>query len=191
MRAGVLQEEVQDGVEGAQMLNQVHGDGIVEVAALLEDLPDGDAMITRARGLPLVIKTADCQPLVLVDEEAGVAAAVHAGWRSLVLDIIPKTLERMLEWGCSVERIKVGIGPSLGVESSLFSSPYEEIPEKYHWAIREDGHVDLNAISSRHLEQAGVRQVERMNIDTFASEEWYSWRRDKDGRRFGTLVGLV
>lgn len=174
-----------------QLLKQVHGTDLVEVTQVGEEV-EGDALFTRVPGVRLLIKTADCIPLVLADAEAGLVAGVHAGWRGLVADIVPKTLARLVEEGAQVERLQIGIGPSLGVECAEFSEPFKEIPEAYHWAIR-DGHVDLWAILERQLWEAGVdfKKVAWMKICTACHPEWFSWRRDHDSRRLGTFIELV
>lgn len=193
IEAGVIQEDVSRTLPfPAQIMNQVHGARIVEVESYGEP-PEADALITRERGIRLMVKTADCIPIVIVDEIVPVVAAVHAGWRSLIQDIIPKTIEKMIERGAAPEDMLVGIGPSLGLECGEFTDPKKEIPEKYHWAIREGNKVDLKAIALKQLEDAGVsrQNISHMDICTKCDEEWFSWRRDKDSRRFGTWVGLV
>ncbi len=199
-QAGILQGDVLAGLPfPAQVMNQVHGVRIAEVTHVGEAV-EADALITRNRGVRLMVKTADCIPLVMVDEEVGVAAAIHAGWRGLTADLVPLVLERLSEMGASAERLKVGVGPSLGVECAVFSDPEAEIPEKYHWATRRSREslerpdlIDLNAILRRQLEEGGVRveNVEWLGPCTSCDPSWFSWRRDKDVRRFGTWVVLV
>ncbi len=193
IKAGVLQEDVKaEPVPGAQVVNQAHGTEILEVVKLEESDEDYDAMVSKARGIPLMVRTADCIPLVLADEEAGIIAAVHAGWRGLVNDIVPKTIERMVKMGADVGKIKVGIGPSLGFSCSQFTNPEKEIPERFHFAIGGDM-VDLNRIADWQLEQAGIlkENMQRIDICTSCNTDWFSWRRDHDERRFGTQIELL
>ncbi|QQR54654.1 polyphenol oxidase family protein [Candidatus Peregrinibacteria bacterium] len=174
-----------------QMLKQVHGTEIVEVKSVGPEV-EGDALFTRVPGVRLLIKSADCIPLVLADAEAGLVAGVHAGWRGLVAEIVPKTLERLAVEGAEMARLQIGIGPSLGVECARFTEPFKEIPEKYHWAIR-DGQVDLWAILERQLRDFGVdrNQVEWMKECTACHSKWFSWRRNADVMRFGSFIELV
>lgn len=193
VRAGIFQGDVLAGLPyPAQLMNQVHGTRIARVSSYGE-APEADALVSRTPGIRLMVKTADCIPLVLADEEAGVIAAVHAGWRGLTADILPLTIARLLEMGAQAKRLKVAIGPSLGTECAVFSNPFVEIPEKYHWAIQEGGHVDLNGIAARQLQGAGIMQenLEWLKICTACNDEWFSWRRNKDARRFGTWIELL
>lgn len=174
----------------AQMVNQVHGVDILTVTSYGDHNEGYDAMVSTLPQIKLMIKTADCIPMMLADEETGVIGAVHAGWRSLVADIIPLTIQRMLELGASIDKIKVAMGPSLGTCCSEFSAPSDEIPEKYHWAILPNNHVDLLSIAHRQLENTGITEdrVERMAICTQCSLEWFSWRRDQSTERIGTFI---
>lgn len=171
----------------AQFMNQVHGDKIVVIDKIGE-APECDALITCGN-ISLAVKTADCIPLVMADEEVGIVAAVHAGWRGLVADIIPKTVAKMIEMGASTENIKVGIGPSLGLSCSEFSDPMREIPEKYHYGI-QGRNVDLKGIALRQLSEAGIRQIEHFDICTKCDENWPSHRRNGTKERFATIISL-
>lgn len=185
-RAGIWRGEVTVPV---QKMNQVHGTTIVEVFEY-GDAPEADALVTRVPGLRIAVKTADCMPLVMVDEEAGVVAGVHAGWRGLTADIIPKVLAHLVERGAVMERLKVAVGPSLGTACAEFSDPVSEIPEKFHWAI-EGKRVDLNGIARRQLSDAGVQHIEWLEICTHCDSVWPSWRRVKTADRFLTWVELL
>lgn len=192
IEAGVIQDDVLKGLPfPVQVMNQVHGARIAEISEYGE-APEADALITRKRGIRLMVKTADCIPIVIVDGILPVVAAVHAGWRSLTKDIIPKTIEKMREMGAFPEDMGVGIGPSLGLECSEFSDPYNEIPKKFHWAMREGNKVDLKAIALKQLEDAGVlrQNISHMDICTKCDEGWFSFRRNGCKERFGTIISI-
>jgi YfiH family protein len=190
--SGVIQDNIlSDELPfDAQMINQVHGVDILTVNSYANREEGYDAMVSTQPNIKLMIKTADCNPVMLADEKAGVIAAIHAGWRSLVADIIPLTIDRMVELGASRDRIKAAMGPSLGTCCSEFSDPTNEIPEKYHWAILENNHVDLLKIAHKQLEDSGISEdrAERMAICTNCSTEWFSWRRDHSDERMGTFI---
>lgn len=195
IEAAVIQEDILSGLPFAvQRMKQVHGDRVwIVTDPKIRDYEPADAMITELVELPLMVTTADCQPLVLADPERRIIAAIHAGWKSLVQDIIPKTLNELIRLGASPEHLKVGIGPSLGLCCSRFENPLQEIPEKFHWAIREGQQVDLNAISDRQLEEARIpkENIVRMNICTSTNLEWFSYRRNQTENRFGTYIKLL
>lgn len=171
-----------------QKMEQVHGTEVVEILGY-GPAPKADALWTREKELCLAVYTADCLPLVLADEAAGLIAGIHAGWRGLTADIIPKTLAVLCENGAKAAHLKVGIGPFLGVECCVFSRPFEEIPEKYHWAILEQ-RVDLKAIALKQLLACGVvpAHVEWSPLCTACTPELPSWRRDRSSERLCTYI---
>ena len=103
--------------------NQVHKTNILVVTE--EDAGDGiarplthseiDVQITNVKNVPLIVYTADCVPILMVDPISRVIATVHAGWRGTVEGIAAKTVEKMKEvYGCMPENIHAVIGPSIG-----------------------------------------------------------------------------
>src|SRR6185295_2862413 len=85
-------------------LRQVHGDHVVVV-----DAPgagageEGDGLVTADAGAALTVFTADCAPVALAGD-GGVIGVAHAGWRGLLADVIPRTVERMRALGAGEVR---------------------------------------------------------------------------------------
>ena len=74
-----------------------------------------DAIVSNAPGVLAGVKTADCVPILLGDPNTGAFAAVHAGWRGTLADIVTKALERMsAEYGSGSRDVCVAIGPAAG-----------------------------------------------------------------------------
>ncbi len=192
IEAAVIKEDVLLGLPfEVQGMKQVHGDNIMIFDKYHEDEIGHDAIICNKPEITIMVKTADCIPLVLGSAEDGIVAAVHAGWRSLTKDIIPKTLEKMFEMGCKPEQIRAGIGPSLGFECSEFSDPKNEIPQKFHWAIK-GRKVDLNGIALKQMLDLGIKKenIDYMNICTKCTEGWFSFRRNGCKQRFGSIIKI-
>jgi purine-nucleoside/S-methyl-5'-thioadenosine phosphorylase / adenosine deaminase len=99
-------------------MRQVHGAGVHVVD---EDAgippgpePDADALITRRRGVALVVRVADCVPILLADPSSGWIAAVHAGWRGTAAGVLAAALRAMIERGAMPEGVRVTLGPAIG-----------------------------------------------------------------------------
>lgn len=95
-------------------LNQTHG---VEGAVINEeDISfniDGDYLITHHTNVGLGVLTADCVPVILYDTKKPVIAAVHAGWKGAVAEIVPKAFERMKSlYNSAGQDMQIFIGPS-------------------------------------------------------------------------------
>jgi len=110
------------GIRGGLVFSrQVHGDAIRVAAERdrrepYEPLPyEADGLITDVPGLPLIIFTADCVPVLLHDPVRGAVGAVHAGWRGAVADIAGKAVRMMADaFGCDPADVRAAIGPAIG-----------------------------------------------------------------------------
>ncbi|MBQ3556639.1 MAG: peptidoglycan editing factor PgeF [Oscillospiraceae bacterium] len=135
--------------------------------ALCEPAPyEADGLVTNVPGLCLTVFTADCVPVLLYDPVARCVAAVHSGWRSTAMAIVPKAVQVMADrFGSRQENIIAAIGPAIG--GCCFQTQ-KEVPdamlETYGSAaapfIRPDGpghfRVDLRGIIAGSLHNAGL-----------------------------------
>lgn len=73
-----------------------------------------DGQITNESDVVLYCLGADCVPVFIVDTEKRVVAAVHAGWKGTVNNIVSSAIEKMiLSFGCNPKNMKAAIGPSI------------------------------------------------------------------------------
>jgi YfiH family protein len=164
--------------------------------------PTADAAIITQPGFAVAFTTADCLPLVCVDVEKKVVAAIHAGWRSLAAGIIERTLERLRsECAVSPERLKVWIGPAVArddyevgteVHDALLTRP--GVTEE-QLAPRGQAHflADLPGAATAILVSLGVPApaIERYPVSTRQSPLLHSVRRDGAlAGRMATVVGI-
>lgn len=150
-------------------------------------LNETDAVITNLKGVCVVIKTADCVPVLLYDSKQKVVAAIHAGWRGTIQNIVSKTINKMTEeFGTSPSDLFAGIGPSISPE---FYEVSEEVwrqfePEFYRETNPpKDGKrlLDLWRANYHQLILSGVSagHIEVSKICTFSNpDRFFSARRD-------------
>lgn len=174
-------------------LSQVHGDEVrvVDAPMPLGQVPDGDALVTTTRGLGLMVRVADCVPVVLADVDAGVIGAVHSGRPGLVLDIATRTVEVMREQGAS--EIVAWVGPH--VCGSCYEVPEQMrtdvsalVPEARAETSWGTPALDIGAGVRAQLERAGV-EVTEVGGCTREETSLHSYRRDGAGA--GRFAGLV
>ena len=79
--------------------------------------------LRMCRGLAIGVLTADCAPILMADREAGVVAAVHAGWKGAQAGVIESAIEAMESLGARPERLSAAIGPAIS------QAAYEVSPE--------------------------------------------------------------
>ena len=95
---------------------QIHSD-IVNVVdeSNIGQKKDGDSLITNLKNVPLLVFTADCVPIAIIDKKNKAVGLAHAGWRGTYEKIAQKTIEGMVNnYKTSVEDIVCIIGPSIG-----------------------------------------------------------------------------
>lgn len=93
------------------VMTQVHGDQVLVLDRPWTRPPPGDAVVTTATGLALVVLVADCVPVLLADRRAGVIAAVHAGRPGMIAGIVTRTVATMR--GLGARGIDAVVGPSV------------------------------------------------------------------------------
>lgn len=97
-------------------LHQIHSDNVFVFNDNAKEFieKEGDAIVTNKENVIIGAFTADCVPVVLVDEVEGVIAAIHSGWKGTFNSITKKSIEKMIqEYGTRIENIKVYIGPHI------------------------------------------------------------------------------
>lgn len=99
------------------LLRQIHSDRVLNIGNEFDfaaEPPRADALVTDQPGVGLVIKTADCLPILLVDPAARVSGAAHAGWRGTAQRIAEKTVAAMRShYSVDPARIRAAIGPGI------------------------------------------------------------------------------
>jgi polyphenol oxidase len=152
-----------------------------------------DALITAVPGSTLVIQTADCQSVLLVDPVKRVVANVHSGWRGSIQNVIGHTVAAMAErFECRSEDLICGIGPSLGPCCAEFIHYRQEIPSTL-WSYRRAGdHFDFWQMSIDQLTGAGVRR-KQISISAMCTRcnprLFFSYRAE--GARAGRFAALI
>jgi hypothetical protein len=184
-------------------LRQVHGDQIVmaDHQSHVQGEQAGDGLMTDRHGILMTVSTADCLPVVLIDPDRLVAAALHAGWRGTVLNISGKAVERMKRlYGSDPSSIRAGMGPCIGrccfeVGEDVWK-PIEDGYSFGHQVIYgrtgDKARVDLADLNRLQLIEAGLSpdKISRVDLCTFCHPDFfYSYRRDK--MKMGNMISGV
>jgi len=178
---------------------QVHDDRILTVdEAGRFDKPVGaeigvDGFVTDKKDVPIMVKLADCQGVLLFDPVKKVVSAVHSGWKGNTKNIVGKSILRMVEeFGSNPSDILAGVSASLGPCCAEFSNPYEELPEFMHKYI--DGrHVDLWACTRDQLFETGVlpKNIEFSGeCSKCHNDKYFSYRASARTGRMGAFIVL-
>lgn len=176
-------------------LDQVHGaDVVVAGSQPLANAPRADAAVTRERGVPLAILTADCLPILMCDMDDTVVAAVHAGWRGLAAGVIEAAVEKM---GVPPDRILAWFGPAIGRDDFEVRDDVWDAFVACDWQFarcfsasgRQSWYADLYSLARRMLAAIGVTRVFGGDVSTFADpDRFFSYRRDGQCGRMASVI---
>jgi polyphenol oxidase len=178
------------GVTPENFLNvwQIHSPDAVTVSGPWEGAarPRADAMVTRTEGLAIGVTSADCGPILLVDPNARVIGAAHAGWKGALTGIVESTVDAMEKLGAERSGVVAAIGPLIRQHSyevgGEFVERFIEADAEnalYFIPSTREGHAmfDLAAFIRMRLENAGVLMIDDIGVDTYSDERFYSYRR--------------
>jgi YfiH family protein len=186
---------------------QVHGTDLLVIRDPEDPRPDDercDALATNLKGLLLGVKTADCVPVIIGDPRARACAAVHAGWRGTLAEIIKHALARLREeFGTEPADVRAALGPAaLGCCYEVGAEVIESFRTKFSNADSlfkptNAGHalVDLHEANRRQLVEAGVapERIHLLPLCTMCRPDlFFSYRQDRKlYGRTGRLMSVI
>ncbi|MEC9312704.1 MAG: peptidoglycan editing factor PgeF [Pseudomonadota bacterium] len=183
-------------------VNQVHSPDVAVIEEVGNSPDRADAMVTRTPGVALSILTADCQPVLFADPEAGVIGAAHAGWRGALDGVLSATVEAMVDLGATRRNILAVIGPTISqrayeVGPEFFDDFMAEDPENARFFANGEGDrllFDLPGLGLHKLRSAGVAEAEWTGHCTYSDpKRFYSYRRATHEKQadYGRLIACI
>ncbi|MFN4058301.1 MAG: peptidoglycan editing factor PgeF [Roseinatronobacter sp.] len=184
-------------------VHQVHSADVVVVdTALSAGHPKADALVTDRPGMALAVLTADCQPVLFADHQAGVIGAAHAGWRGAMDGVLEATLDAMESLGAHRAHVQAVIGPCISQRA------YEVGPEFLDRFLAEDQgnasffangkggryQFDLVGYGLARLRAAGVGRASWTGHCTYSQPDlFFSYRRSvHEGLAdYGRLISAI
>lgn len=104
------------GIESYR-INQVHEDQFVIWDSRYRfnenQLARADAHLTQQKKTALRIRSADCLPILVYDQNFEMIVSIHAGWRGIQNKITTKLVNKMFEMGCKAEALHFFVGPHI------------------------------------------------------------------------------
>jgi len=147
-----------------------------------------DGQHTAGRRVALVIKTADCQPILLAHRGGGAVAAIHAGWRGNAMNFPGTAVAAFCaEYGFSPQDVLAVRGPSLGPGAAEFVNFDREWPQEFApWFDRRTQCVNLWELTKYQLQSAGLPSENIFSLDLCTHSLpglFFSHRRKHTGRQ--------
>ncbi|MBU3135611.1 peptidoglycan editing factor PgeF [Clostridium gasigenes] len=159
-------------VDSVKYLQQIHSDKAYIYNKYYKNIKDeeGDAIITVEKNVAVGVFTADCVPIIIVNEEKKVVAAVHSGWKGTFNSIVVNTINKMKEeYKINISNTKVYIGPHI---RQCCYEVSEELKEKFIKNTRvEEGklfkgrNLSMEEFILNDLRTSGIKENNIFSLD--------------------------
>ena len=180
-------------------LKQVHGDTLVfdppETGSGESPNIEADGSATDKAYKALVIKTADCQPILLAHTSGKYIGALHVGWRGNRI-AFPVTGVRTFceQYGIAPTEVMAVRGPSLGPSEAQFVNFDKEWGiEWVEWFTKKNKMMNLWQLTKHQLQLAGLPEEHIFGLDLCTKtleDEFYSYRRDTITGRQAAIIWI-
>lgn len=160
-----------------------------------------DSMVTNEKNVALLIKMADCTPIILFDPVKKVQAAIHSGWRGTCREIGAKTVEKMEStFGCNIENIYAYIGPTISVKDYEVG---EEVYEAFKKFTNRDSFFEKKGAGKYLLNmkeanldvllRAGIKEenVEVERESTYGNPNLHSARYEGENYGLNAIISII
>jgi len=177
-------------VDSIATMRQVHG---TDVAWAMPGLvPEADALLTYTPNLAVLVRVADCVPIVLATEERDTVGVVHAGRRGLVDGVVPAAVEVLADRGKGPLAAVIGphiCGQCYELDEQTAAEVAAAVPKSGSTTRWGTPGADIGAGVEAQLRALGVT-VERSGGCTLEHDRFFSYRRDAATQRQGAIVVL-
>lgn len=162
-------------------------------------IPIADGLITNIPNQWLMIRTADCTPILLYDDALKVVAAVHSGREGTRKNIAGACVSAMQQhFGCNAANIVAYIGAGICEEHYEVS---EELYIEFNASLsaqnfcpctKQYRHLNIRSTIFQQLIRAGLRffNIENIHVCTYEDASYFSFRRDGTHNRQINLIGI-
>lgn len=180
-------------------LKQIHSNIVHILDNNFINNTEGDAIITNIPNIPIIIKVADCVPIILYDKENKVLSLIHSGWKGTLNNITINTINLMInKFNSKVENIYAYIYPSIRkchfeVEYDVYSLFKDKIPniDKYTTTNKNKYYIDLQSIIKDNLYNIGISNIIDTNICTYCQKDKYHSYRYNHTNKRNILLAMI
>ncbi len=182
-----------------RQIKQTHSDICIQSKPSSEST-EADAHYTTEKNKALIVRTADCLPILAYDTNAEMILSVHAGWKGVENRIFQKSVDH-----AKLKNLQIFIGPHIHKQSfEVDTDVYQKLHASYLVGLRNKKysetdifenvgnkfHIDLKKIVMSSLDENIITQLTDLNFDTLTRTDFHSYRRDQTnaGRNLSFVV---
>lgn len=190
--------------------HQIHSNFVEKVNDEREIHTNIDGLLTNKNGISLILRYADCTPILLYDTKKNIIGNIHSGWKGTAGKIGQNAVLKMIEeYGSKPEDIICCLGPCIqkchfkvdedvkNIFEDTFScmknsniisiGEVEEGKQKYY--------IDTTLINRLMLEELGIKSeniIESKLCTVCNSDVFHSYRKDKEkSGRNAAIIGFL
>jgi YfiH family protein len=175
-------------------MTQVHGADVAWTSDLAEEeIPVADALLTDQVGVGILVRVADCTPVVLVGLDEPVAGVVHCGREGLVKGVVMAAVAAIREHG--TESLEAWVGPRAcgqcyELPEAMADAVADVVPEARSTTSWGTPAVDVGAGVVAQLHELGIPVTDLGEHEcTIEDERFFSYRRQgPDSGRLGAVA---
>ena len=174
-----------------KLLKQIHSNKVMIADSLTYNNCYADAMFSKNTSVVCAVLTADCVPILLTNKKSSFVAAIHAGWRGILKDIIRNTISVIDE-----KDIVAWIGPSIC--KNCYEVKYDFRDnfvkknnkfEKFFYYENNKIFLSLQELCGFILTQNFVSEIFYSNLCSYCDDRFFSARRDGD--KAGRMISCI
>jgi len=155
-------------------------------------VPEADALLTYTPNVAVLVRVADCVPIVLATEDRDTVGVVHAGRKGLVAGVVPAATQILLDRGRGPVTAWVGphiCGRCYELDAATAAEVAEAVPPAASTTWTGTPAADIGAGVTAQLDELGVT-VHHLGGCTLEDDRFFSFRRNSTAQRQGALVVL-
>ena len=185
-------------------LNQTHSNRVVyfENQDSIKNKLPGDAIVTKIKNVGIGILSADCAPLLLYDPNKKIIGCIHSGWKGGLNGVIKNTIKQFEKLNSNLDDLIIAIGPCIGKENYEVKIDFykkfinQDLKhDQFFKKIANDKYMfDLRDFINSKLSDSNIKNIENIEMDTFASHEnFYSHRRSfiNNEKDYGRCISVI
>lgn len=188
----LLAELLGINLQNLKFQQQIHSDR-ANIVSSNSPIQESDAIITTSKGVCLVVSLADCCGVLVHDPIKQIVAAIHSGWKGTKLNIVGKTIQKIVEnFGSNPADMLIWITPCAGEKD------YEvgwDVAQYFSDFIEDKGNekflLNLKSAIKHQLFSQGIPEnnIEISQESTISDTRYHSYRRDKS--RSGRMAAFI
>ena len=145
---------------------------------------EADAMATHNQSLILAVRTADCVPILFLDEKTRNIAIAHAGWKGALNGVIADTFAKMQQLGSKNQDISILTGPCIAQQNYEVGEEFYDTFVEHHQGNKiffiptttSKFLFDLPGFVKNIIIAQDIKEIFIWPETTYGSKDWYSYR---------------